>query len=146
MRIKEEVDNEADTETKSPKDLIKNRFLELFSRPEFKMGASNKVIQAEFSKASEKPLLVQVINELLKTSKLQMSKSGADHDLYYTLVADEIAEKYVGLDVSAKLVLQCIEKAGNNGIWTREIRMQTNIQLQALNKIKTYNTIKHTNT
>ena len=135
VRIKEEVDNEADTETKSPKDLIKNRFLELFSRPEFKMGASNKVIQAEFSKASEKPLLVQVINELLKTSKLQMSKSGADHDLYYTLVADEIAEKYVGLDVSAKLVLQCIEKAGNNGIWTREIRMQTNIQLQALNKI-----------
>lgn len=107
----------------------------LLEQPKYKMGASNKVIQNEFPKAEEKPLLVQVINELSKASKLQMSKSGVDNELYYTLVADEIAQKYVGLDVSAKLVLQCIEKAGNNGIWTKDIRMQTNIQQQGLNKI-----------
>ena len=135
VRIKEEVGGEKSTEKKSPKDIVRDRFLELLSQSKYRMGASNKIIQSEFSKAQEKPLLVQVINELSKASKLQMSKSGVDNELYYTLVADEIAQKYVGLDVSAKLVLQCIEKAGNNGIWTKEIRMQTNIQQQALNKI-----------
>ncbi len=134
VRIKEE-DNGESVEKRSPKIIVRERFLELLEQPRNKMGVSNKIIQNEFSKAEEKPLLVTVINELSKASKLQMSKSGADNELYYTLVADEIAQKYVGLDVSAKLVLQCIEKAGNNGIWTKEIRMQTNIQQQALNKI-----------
>ena len=132
VRIKEEGGG---TNKRSPKESVSDRFMELLNQSRYKMGVSNKIIQNEFSKAEEKPLLVQVINELSKASKLQMSKSGVDNDLYYTLVADEIAQKYVGLDVSAKLVLQCIEKAGNNGIWTKEIRMQTNIQQQALNKI-----------
>jgi DNA-directed RNA polymerase III subunit RPC6 len=137
VRIKEEgtATTEIGINRKSPKDVVKERFLTLLEQPKYKMGASNKVIQNEFPKAEEKPLLVQVINELSKASKLQMSKSGVDNELYYTLVADEIAQKYVGLDVSAKLVLQCIEKAGNNGIWTKDIRMQTNIQQQGLNKI-----------
>eukprot|EP00533_Pseudo-nitzschia_delicatissima_P001616 CAMPEP_0116102798 /NCGR_PEP_ID=MMETSP0327-20121206/13545_1 /TAXON_ID=44447 /ORGANISM="Pseudo-nitzschia delicatissima, Strain B596" /LENGTH=298 /DNA_ID=CAMNT_0003594869 /DNA_START=33 /DNA_END=926 /DNA_ORIENTATION=+ len=134
VRIKEEGDVEG-ADTRSPKEIVRDRFMKLLNDQQHKMGVSNKVIQSEFSKAHEKPLLVQVINELSKASKLQMSKSGVDNELYYTLVADEIAQKYVGLDVSAKLVLQCIEKAGNNGIWTKEIRMQTNIQQQALNKI-----------
>jgi DNA-directed RNA polymerase III subunit RPC6 len=133
VRIKDEVG--ATGIPKSPKDVVKDRFLELLGEPRYIMGASNKVIQGEFPKAEEKPLLVQVINELSKTSKLQMSKSGVDNELYYTLVADEVAQKYVGLDVSAKLVLQCIEKAGSSGIWTKDIRMQTNIQQQALNKV-----------
>lgn len=134
MRIKEESGSNNGIK-KSPKDAVRDRFVELLGQPRYKMGASNKIIQNEFPRAEEKPLLVQVINELSKASKLQMSKSGVDNELYYTLVADEIAQKYVGLDVSAKLVLQCIEKAGNSGIWTKEIRMQTNIQQQALNKI-----------
>jgi len=135
VRIKEEVGSEVGTKKKSPKEIIRVRFLELLNQSRYKMGAPNKLIQSVFSKSEEKPLLVQVINELSKESKLQMSKSGVDNDLYYMLVADEIAQKYVGLDVSAKLVLQCIEKAGDNGIWTKEIRMRTNIQQQALNKI-----------
>mmetsp|Transcript_7226 Transcript_7226/g.15609 ORF Transcript_7226/g.15609 Transcript_7226/m.15609 type:complete len:326 (+) Transcript_7226:163-1140(+) len=134
VRIKEESGSNNGIK-KSPKDAVRDRFVELLGQPRYKMGASNKIIQNEFPRAEEKPLLVQVINELSKASKLQMSKSGVDNELYYTLVADEIAQKYVGLDVSAKLVLQCIEKAGNSGIWTKEIRMQTNIQQQALNKI-----------
>mmetsp|Transcript_25275 Transcript_25275/g.29220 ORF Transcript_25275/g.29220 Transcript_25275/m.29220 type:complete len:322 (-) Transcript_25275:80-1045(-) len=132
VRIKEEAGT---IDSRSPKDVVKDRFVALLGESRYKMGASNKVIQKEFPRAEEKPLLVQVINELSKASKLQMSKSGVDNELYYTLVADEVAQKYIGLDVSAKLVLQCIEKAGNNGIWTKNIRMQTNIQQQALNKV-----------
>lgn len=133
VRIKDELG--ATDIPKTPKEVVMDRFVDLLSEPRYKMGASNKVIQGEFPKAEEKPLLVQVINELSKSSKLQMSKSGAGNELYYTLVADEVAQKYIGLDVSAKLVLQCIEKSGNSGIWTKDIRMQTNIQQQALNKV-----------
>lgn len=130
------VDNgSTDGPTRCTKDSIKERFVRLLDEPRYRVGASNKVIQAEFSKPEEKPLLVEIINELSKESKLHMSKSAVDNDLFYTLVSDDVAQKYVGLDVSAKLVLQCIEKAANKGIWTKEIRMQTNIQQQALNKI-----------
>jgi DNA-directed RNA polymerase III subunit RPC6 len=50
-------------------------------------------------------------------------------------VSAEVAQQFQGLDVSAKMVYQVIEKAGNMGIWTKDIRVQTNIQQQALNKI-----------
>mmetsp|Transcript_31551 Transcript_31551/g.74267 ORF Transcript_31551/g.74267 Transcript_31551/m.74267 type:complete len:325 (+) Transcript_31551:186-1160(+) len=133
VRIKEEAGVDQGI-NKSPKDDVKERFLALLGQPRYKLGASNKIIQGEFPRAEEKPLLVQVINELSKASKLKMEKSAVDNELYYTLVADEVAQKYIGLDVSAKMVLQCIEKAGNNGIWTKEIRLQTGLQLQALNK------------
>ena len=62
-----------------------------------------------------------------------MSKVG--DELMYNLVSDEMAAKFVGLDVSARMVYQVIEKSGNMGIWTKDIRMRTNFQTQALNKI-----------
>ena len=62
-----------------------------------------------------------------------MSKIG--NELFYNFIAEEVASKFSGLDVSARMVYQLIEKSGNKGIWTKAIRMQTNIQLQALNKI-----------
>merc|ERR1712238_318752 len=37
--------------------------------------------------------------------------------------------------MQARLVYQTIEKAGDVGIWTKEIRNKTNIQQQALTKI-----------
>jgi len=80
-------------------------------------------------------ILVTVINDLSTESRLHMSRGGTDNELYYQLLSDEVAAKYAGLDVSAKMVLQVIGKAANNGIWTKDIRMQTNIQQQALNKI-----------
>jgi DNA-directed RNA polymerase III subunit RPC6 len=114
---------------------VKERFIELLNEPKYKGGAPNKVIQATFKKADEKKFLVDAINELSRESRLHMSKSGMDNQLFYTLLADEVAQKYKGLDVSDRLVLQVIEKAGNKGIWTKEIRMQTNIHPQPLNKI-----------
>lgn len=114
---------------------VKERFIALLSEPQYKTGAPNKVIQDKFSKNDEQKYLVDAINELSRESRLHMSKSGMDNQLFYTLVADEVAQKYQGLDVSDRLVLQVIEKAGNKGIWTKEIRIQTNIHPQPLNKI-----------
>jgi DNA-directed RNA polymerase III subunit RPC6 len=62
-----------------------------------------------------------------------MSKIG--DELLYSLVSDEIASKFSGLETTAKMVYQVIERAGNMGIWTKDIRTQTNIQQQSLTKI-----------
>lgn len=64
-----------------------------------------------------------------------MDTFGANNEIHYTLVSDEVAKKHEGLDVQAKLVLQIIEKAGSKGIWKRDIKFQTNIQQQSLDKI-----------
>lgn len=117
------------------KENVRERFIALLSDTKSKSGVSNNEIQAAFQDMHERSKLAEIINELSRESRLHMSKSAVDNQLYYTLVAPEVAQKYQGLDVSAKMVLQVIEKAGNNGIWTKDIRMQTNIQQQALNKI-----------
>jgi DNA-directed RNA polymerase III subunit RPC6 len=117
------------------KNSVRERFIALLKDPKNNGGVSNRDAQSEFSKPEEKTYLVEVINELSQQSKLHMSRSEIDNDLYYQLLADEVAAKYAGLDLSAKLVLQVIEKSGTSGIWTKDIRLQTNIQQQALNKI-----------
>jgi DNA-directed RNA polymerase III subunit RPC6 len=135
VRIKEDPDRSAPAAgNKNSLESVKQRFIALLSEPRYRSGISNSAMKAKFS-ADEQKYLVQAINELSTNSRLHMSKSGVDNQLFYTLVDDEVAQKYQGLDVTAKMVLQVIEKAANNGIWTKDIRMQTNIQLQALNKI-----------
>ena len=79
--------------------------------------------------------LVDVINALTGESRLEMSKAAGSNELFYTLVADDIAVKFQGLDASARMVYQVIEKSKNLGCWTKEIRIQTNIQQNALAKI-----------
>jgi DNA-directed RNA polymerase III subunit RPC6 len=96
---------------------------------------SNRIIKEKFQTQEEMLAVGSVINGLLGESRLLMSKGVTDNDLFYTLVDEEVAQKYQGLDVSARMVLQVIDKAQDNGIWTKDIRMQTNIQQQALNKI-----------
>jgi DNA-directed RNA polymerase III subunit RPC6 len=136
VRIKEDPGTIAVAgSSKATKESVRELFVALLSEPKHKAGAANKVIQEKFRDAGERAFLAQVINDLSRESRLHMSKSAVDNQLYYTLVAQEVAMKYQGLDVSAKMVLQVIEKAENNGIWTKDIRMQTNIQQQALNKI-----------
>jgi DNA-directed RNA polymerase III subunit RPC6 len=128
---------------------MKERFLNVFTLPEYKNGISNSALKEMFGEA-DYISLAPVINELIGQSRLTMSKintsninnstgssshNGATTELYYQLVSNEIAAKFYGLDVAARLVYQVIERAGNLGIWTKDIRIQTNIQQQALNKI-----------
>lgn len=111
---------------------IKERFIQVFDDPNYATGISNSALKLKFGDADYLKL-VPVINDLTQSSRLIMSKVG--DELFYNLVSDEVASKFTGLDVSARMVYQVIEKAGNLGIWTKDIRSQTNIQQQALNKI-----------
>lgn len=137
-RVKDDPDAvAAGSSQQSPKtgvESVKHKFIKLLSERDHKNGISSKVVEAKFNSPEEKNFLVQVINELSSQNRLQMSTS-QNNQLHYTLVDNEVAQKYQGLDVSAKMVLQVIEKAGNQGIWTRDVRMQTNIHDQKLKKI-----------
>jgi DNA-directed RNA polymerase III subunit RPC6 len=56
-------------------------------------------------------------------------------ELSYQLVSEDLASKLSGLETSARLVYQVIERSSTAGIWTKDIRVQTNIQQQMLTKI-----------
>ena len=94
-------------------------------------GVSNTSLKERFG--DKYVLLAPIINEMTRQSRLNMSKWG--DELCYNLVSEQIASKFTGLDMTARLVYQVIEKAGDKGVWTKDIRTQTNIQQQALNKI-----------
>jgi DNA-directed RNA polymerase III subunit RPC6 len=114
--------------------VLKQKFIDLFSSEECKEkgGISNSDLKQKFGDSYAG--LVPIINHLTSESRLVMSKLGKN-ELFYTLVSAEVATKFSGLDTSARMVYQVIERAGNMGIWTKDIRLQTNIQQQALNKI-----------
>lgn len=112
---------------------LREEFIALLSSSEHKRrGISNSALKTHFGDARY-PQLVPIINELTRESRLNMSKMG--EEVYFSLLSSEEATKLAGLDASSKMVYQVIEAAGNKGIWTVDIRVQTNIQQTTLTKI-----------
>eukprot|EP00548_Thalassiothrix_antarctica_P015302 CAMPEP_0194166192 /NCGR_PEP_ID=MMETSP0154-20130528/1858_1 /TAXON_ID=1049557 /ORGANISM="Thalassiothrix antarctica, Strain L6-D1" /LENGTH=284 /DNA_ID=CAMNT_0038876783 /DNA_START=92 /DNA_END=943 /DNA_ORIENTATION=+ len=120
------------TESFIDDDSLKEKFIKTFDEPAYSSGISNNALKKKF-KGELYSRLVPIINELTKASRLTMSKAG--DVLFYTLVAEDVATKFKGLDVTVRMVYQIIEKSGNRGIWTKDIRNQTNMQQVALNKV-----------
>ena len=114
---------------------MKQRFLSLFSRDEYKDDISNTQIEAIFNSEEERQKVVLVINELLAESRLVPLQGAANGSLHYQLVSEEDAKQFYGLDPNARLVYQSIQRAGALGAWTKDIRRETNIQPPTLNKI-----------
>lgn len=113
---------------------IGEQFLTLLGDPQYKEdGISNANLKEIFGDEGYLELC-PVINELSARSQISMSKS-ISGELFYHLVSPELAKLLAGLDQHAKMVYQVIEKAGNVGIWTKDIKFQTNIQQQALTKV-----------
>ena len=76
--------------------------------------------------------LVQILNNLLSLNRLQLFHKG--DILIYKLIREETAIKFEGLGPEQMLVYQVCEKAGNRGIWTRDIKVATNIPQHTLTK------------
>jgi DNA-directed RNA polymerase III subunit RPC6 len=112
---------------------LRERFLATLSEPRFQNGIANQTLKEIFG-MQHYTLLVPIINALTQENRLSMSQSGSG-ELSYTLISPEEASKFSGLDPNTKMVYSVIERAGNMGIWTKDVRIQTNIQQQALNKI-----------
>ena len=96
---------------------LKDEFIGLFTS-KYQHGLSNSELKKIFGERySQLPL---IINDLIKESRLSMSKVG--NELFYNLIAADVASKFAGLDVSARMVYQIIQKSENKGIWTKDIR------------------------
>ena len=116
---------------------LEAEFIALFSTPEAIAaggGVTNTALKVRFGDA-RLPQLATVINALTTRGRLTMSRHATTNELVYSLISEDQASKFEGLDTSARLVYQIIEKSGNMGIWTKDIRTQSNIQQLALNKI-----------
>mmetsp|Transcript_4404 Transcript_4404/g.6723 ORF Transcript_4404/g.6723 Transcript_4404/m.6723 type:complete len:323 (+) Transcript_4404:20-988(+) len=109
---------------------LKEEFIGLFQE-QYKHGISNSQLKNIFRDRFSQ--LVSVINDLTKESRLSMSRVG--DELFYTFISKDVAAKFAGLDVTARMIYQLIERSGNMGVWSKEMKFQSNIQTQALNKI-----------
>eukprot|EP00596_Hydrurales_sp_CCMP1899_P002715 CAMPEP_0119035672 /NCGR_PEP_ID=MMETSP1177-20130426/2852_1 /TAXON_ID=2985 /ORGANISM="Ochromonas sp, Strain CCMP1899" /LENGTH=271 /DNA_ID=CAMNT_0006994297 /DNA_START=86 /DNA_END=898 /DNA_ORIENTATION=- len=76
--------------------------------------------------------LVPILNELLSMNRLQLFTQGGV--LIYRIVQEETAAKFDGLGPEQLLVYQVCERSGNRGIWTRDIKVSTNIPQHTLTK------------
>jgi len=77
---------------------------------------------------------VQAVNRLLSTNRLELLKLGSK--LVYRLKDENASSEVKGADTEEKVVYQIIKEAQNKGIWTREIRIKSNLKnIQVLNKI-----------
>jgi hypothetical protein len=126
------------TTTTTTNQQLNDEFIRLLSNPQHKnKGIANSSLKSHFG--SQYPDLVPIINELTRTSRLTMSKltssKTGESEVYFSLLSVEEASKLRGLDASSKMVYQVIEAAGNKGIWTVDVRVQTNIQQATLTKI-----------
>jgi DNA-directed RNA polymerase III subunit RPC6 len=113
-------------------DDLKERFLGVFSDPKYTLGISNSELKQVFG--TDFVQLAAIINDLTSHMRLTLSQLSSG-ELFFTLHSTEDARKFAGLDRNAKMVYQMVEKAGNKGVWTKDVRIQTNIQQAALTKI-----------
>lgn len=131
--------NNSSNENNVEEDSLRREFIALFRQTAYKTrGISNRELKSTFGEENYKGL-VPVINDLMNKGRLNLSQGKVDgsdaNELFYNLVSEDIASKFAGLDKSARMVYQVIEKSGNMGIWTKDVRTQTNIQQQPLTKI-----------
>ncbi|EWM26922.1 RNA polymerase Rpc34 [Nannochloropsis gaditana] len=78
--------------------------------------------------------LVPIINSCLAENLIRCMKTESN-ELVYQAVDPNLAEKMRNLGAEQLLVYQVVEKAGNKGIWHKDIRSQTSLQQPALKKI-----------
>eukprot|EP00605_Chrysophyceae_sp_TOSAG23-4_P002381 GSChrysophyteH1.ASY1.ANO1.2635.1 assembled CDS len=95
-------------------------------------GLSNEQLEAHFG-VSKMSSIAQVVNVLLEHKRLNLFQTSSG-GLIYKLVAEETAAKFEGLTQEQMLVYQICEKAGAKGVWTRDIKNQSNIPQHTLNK------------
>ncbi|GLJ04751.1 hypothetical protein SUGI_0002600 [Cryptomeria japonica] len=106
-----------------------NRILDLFTN--FSEGLTDKIME-ENLRGVELGVRVQAINSLLQKRQIQMFKQG-DFIVYKRQAKDE-SGRFRGLSTEDMLVYQAIQKAGNMGIWTKDMKRETNLQQPQITK------------
>ncbi|KAJ8934184.1 hypothetical protein NQ314_013538, partial [Rhamnusium bicolor] len=109
---------------------VENRLLELAkSQPE---GISNADIKEHISDVPL-PEITAVINKCLKNGTFDLFKT--KDNLFYKYKDPSKKAAIKGADSEEKVVYKIIEEAGNKGIWIRDIRFKSNLNMTQLNKV-----------
>ncbi|KAJ8981346.1 hypothetical protein NQ317_002883 [Molorchus minor] len=109
---------------------VESRLLELAkSKPE---GISNSDIKEHIA---DIPLaqITAVINKCLKNGTFDLFKT--KDNLFYKYKDPQKKTAVKGADSEEKVVYKIIEEAGNKGIWIRDIRFKSNLNMTQLNKV-----------
>lgn len=77
---------------------------------------------------------MEIINELLAKEKIQFGHD-EKNKVVFTKVSEEEIQKRKGLTSEDHLVLQIINTAGNNGMWTKEVKQKSNLAQVRITKI-----------
>ncbi|GFT48061.1 DNA-directed RNA polymerase III subunit RPC6 [Nephila pilipes] len=109
---------------------LENSVLDLISKNP--NGVTNKMLQTA-NPSTGVAQLVEVINKLTAADKIQIFHKGKQ--LMYMLKDPDSVKHCKGADIEEKLIYQLIEKAGNKGIWIRDLRFASNIPQTQVNKI-----------
>lgn len=104
---------------------LRQRFLDVL-KSNAASGVANSKLKEIFG--TEYTALAVVMNDLIKETRITFSRNNLSGEMFYQLVEETVAAQLQGLDSAAITVYQVIEKAGNMGIWTRDIKNQTKIQ------------------
>eukprot|EP00850_Spirogloea_muscicola_P000127 SM000001S04529 [mRNA] locus=s1:715442:718602:+ [translate_table: standard] len=95
-------------------------------------GLAAKVLEDEL-RAYSLQEQAQAINALLQKRLVQLFTKG--DTLVYKELDQEEAVKFKGLSSEDMLVYQIIQQAGNMGIWTRDMKLRSNLQQPQITKI-----------
>lgn len=113
-----------------PKELSHNEQALLALCQENPEGITDSMIQQKIKMDAK--ARVGAINKLLSSGKLELKTQGT---VIIYMVKDKGAKALTkGMCQEEKIVYKIIEESGNQGIWTKEIRFKSNLQLTQLNK------------
>jgi len=102
-------------------------------------GATDKDIKEGLGPGTPDKVRIDAYNALLRRRRLSLKTR--DGQVIYEEVSAEAAAKLSGLSVEEHLVYSLIEKSGNLGIWTRDLRFRSGLQQnQFLKVLKTLET------
>ena len=111
---------------------VRERFIQMLRDRPSGVKQSQELLMTLGTTSEE---LMAIINPLLQEAIIEMMQDDKDGALIYVLADPQQMAKYSGLDPHHKHVLQLVEKAGNMGIWTRDLKLRTNLQNNTLTKI-----------
>ncbi|KAL3285827.1 hypothetical protein HHI36_000349 [Cryptolaemus montrouzieri] len=95
-------------------------------------GISNDDIKEAIPDAKIEDIAV-AINKCLKTGSLELFQNKGKLLYKFKDISQKTAAK--GSDNEEKVVFRIIEEAGNKGIWIRDIRFKSNLNMTQLNKV-----------
>jgi hypothetical protein len=95
---------------------------------------TNAMLRSEFSANADFLNITKVINHLLTRKRIVMFQDSAQN-LTYELQSEEMAGKLARLTKEEQQVLQEVRKGKNHGVWIRDLRYNTRLQKNRIEKI-----------